>query len=291
MSGNERFLPERAYALPDEAFVRTVHLIRAFGQRIEPTKGPALELPGVHHFAVESMDLPMTVAGRDLRHAIGVLEGLSLVGQVSLPEAFIDRVAAFRPFVRHSTFWGAYGPRAAGDLGGVVDVLRARPDSRQAVVSLYDSDRDLNRSEVVDVPCTVALQFKVRDDRLELWTVMRSNDAWLGLPYDLMQFAMVQEAVAAAVGVPAGRYHHSAGSMHLYDRHVPRSVDLALGRAEGAPIPRPWFGGDGSIGETASRARRILTRDHGALGDLTEFERWAVELLAVERAAPAPSTA
>jgi thymidylate synthase len=49
---------------------------------------------------------------------------------------------------------------------------------------------------------------------------MRSNDAFWGLPYDVFLFTMLQELFAAELNVELGRYHHSVGSLHLYQKHV-----------------------------------------------------------------------
>src|SRR5260370_41880706 len=56
---------------------------------------------------------------------------------------------------------------------------------------------------------------------------MRSNDAWLGLPYDVFTFTRIQAYVAAAVGVEPGRYTHTVGSLHLYERDWERAEDAA----------------------------------------------------------------
>ncbi len=47
--------------------------------------------------------------------------------------------------------------------------------------------------------------------------MMRSNDAYLGLPHDVFCFTMMQELVAAELGLEVGEYTHMVGSMHLYD--------------------------------------------------------------------------
>lgn len=204
--------------------------------------------------------------GRELNHAVTAVEGLSLVGQVSMPELITDRVGAFAPYANDGIFWGAYGARAAGDVGEVVKLLKRDPDSRQAVITLFDSDRDLGRPDVKDVPCTLSIQFLLRDQRygpedgdvrkaLHVWVAMRSNDAWLGLPYDLGQFSLLQMAVAQALGAGLGTYTHTVGSMHLYEQnwdaaaliHGPRSTPRGV-----------QFGRGSDIAEIASRCRRIL---------------------------------
>lgn len=212
--------------------------------------------------------------GRTFNHAITAVEGLSLVGQTSVPELMTDRVKALAPYQDNAIFWGAYGPRAQGDVGQVVDLLRRDPDSRQAVISLYDSDRDLGRTDVKDVPCTISFQFRIRDGELLMWTAMRSNDAVLGCPYDLGQFSLLHRAVAQALDVFVGTYSHTVGSLHLYEKHwnVPEQIS--------DPVVTPTgvlFGGSGEIGDTASRCRRMLLGH--PIDNPTVMEEWLQSLL------------
>jgi thymidylate synthase len=96
-----------------------------------------------------------------------------------------------------------------------VQQLRRRPDSRQAVVQILRSD-DLVSGQK-DVPCTVAIQFVVRDGAVSAVTFMRSNDALWGLSHDIFAFTMLQELVACDLGLDVGPYVHHVGSLHLYD--------------------------------------------------------------------------
>lgn len=274
-----------SFATPSDAWFAVIDALvapdpqgRGLVGQVAPRDQVTWELKGPQTFVVEHPTaLPVQADGRDFKHVIGVVEGLSLVGQVSIPEVIVDRVAAFRPFMRRSVFWGAYGPRVAGNVGQVVDLLKRDPDSRQAVLTLFDSDRDLGRVEQVDLPCTVMLQYLIRDGALHSWTVMRSNDAWLGLPYDLMQFGMLQAAIAQALGLPVGRMTHSAGSMHLYARNLAAAFGV---RGPIAPEPDLLMWGADDIGEIATRARRILLGQASQLTGLTFFEQFCAEVLA-----------
>lgn len=265
------------FTTPSAAWAETIACLLWHPQeekvRVSPRGQPTTELVGQATLRIINPDrMPLAASGRVFRHAITAAEGLSLVGQTSVPEIVVDRVGAFRKFLKRSVFWGAYGPRVAGDVGNLVELLKGDPDSRQAVLTLFDSDRDLGRTDQLDLPCTVAIQFLVRRG-LEMRVYMRSNDAWLGLPYDLGQFTMLQAAVAQALGLPMGEYVHNAGSMHIYDRDVERAQMIAHDEPA-EPFPWPWWGGSGEIGETASRARRILLGDTARVEGLTEFEHW-----------------
>lgn len=49
-----------------------------------------------------------------------------------------------------------------------------------------------------------------------MFTNMRSNDAFIGLPHDVFAFTMLQEMIARALGLEPGPYSHAVGSLHLY---------------------------------------------------------------------------
>lgn len=121
---------------------------------------------------------------------------------------------------------GGYGPRLFGGTGPnqvqyVIDLLRGSPDSRKAVVQIFD------QSDVAqphrDVPCTSTLQFLVRNDELRMIVNMRSNDAYLGLPHDIFAFTMLQEMVARDLDLGLGAYVHHAASLHVYTADTDRA--------------------------------------------------------------------
>lgn len=113
------------------------------------------------------------------------------------------------------TFRGAYGPKLVEQLPYVLDTLRKDPYSRQAVLTIWRE----RPGPSVDIPCTVSMQFFIRDSKLEMVVYMRSNDVWLGLPYDVFNFTGIQQYLAAALEVAPGPYHHHVGSLHLYKKH------------------------------------------------------------------------
>lgn len=129
----------------------------------------------------------------------------------------------------------AYGARMLNpSLGGIhsqwdlcVRELVRDPDSRRAVMHInqpWDLWQAVSKGSK-DVPCTMSLQLLVRNRRLHMHVLMRSNDVVWGLPYDAFSFTCLQEAFLYQLqeaGVPVddlGSYHHTAGSLHVYDTH------------------------------------------------------------------------
>lgn len=123
------------------------------------------------------------------------------------------------------TYSGAYGYRLRRQFGidqirRACDALAANPTSRQVVLQLWDARSDLPHADGTprcpDVPCNIVSLLKVRDGRLEWTQIMRSNDVHRGLPYNLVQFTVLQEVMAGWLGLEVGGYHHWSDSLHVY---------------------------------------------------------------------------
>jgi Thymidylate synthase len=97
----------------------------------------------------------------------------------------------------------------------VVDKLKTDKDSRQGTIVLFDPSLDFN--ETKDVPCTNLMRFSIRNNKLNMMVVMRSNDLIKGYVYDIFNFTMIQEMMASILDVEVGKYTHVADSLHLYE--------------------------------------------------------------------------
>jgi thymidylate synthase len=129
------------------------------------------------------------------------------------------------------TYHGAYGYRLRSNLGldqleRAYEVLKVNPSSRQVVLQIWDARIDLPSSsgkEVSpDVPCNVVSILKVRAEKLEWMQIMRSNDVYRGLPYNIVQFTTVQEVLAGWLGVEVGEYNQISNSLHVYSQDLER---------------------------------------------------------------------
>lgn len=131
---------------------------------------------------------------------------------------------------------GAYGSRLWRNLAGLrsidllIHLLKSDPNTRQAVLTFYDTGQDQVKATLgnkKDIPCTLSLNFIIRDGKLNCLGTMRSQDVWLGLPHDIFVFTCLQQLIAEAVGVDVGWYQHSLMSLHLYDRNKAKAIEAA----------------------------------------------------------------
>lgn len=112
--------------------------------------------------------------------------------------------------------FGCYGKRVADFIPDIINKLVSDKDSRQAILTIYNND---NHYKTKDTPCTLNLNFLIRENKLNLIVYMRSNDIIWGTPYDIFMFTMLQEVIANSLGLDLGWYKHIPTSLHVYEEH------------------------------------------------------------------------
>ena len=101
------------------------------------------------------------------------------------------------------------------------ELLRDR-DTRRATISINQPYH--KNKNPLDYPCTNNIHFFIRDNQLHLGVNMRSNCAIFGFCNDVWTFCMFQQLMLnelndCGANLTLGRYYHSAGSFHVYERH------------------------------------------------------------------------
>jgi thymidylate synthase len=152
--------------------------------------------------------------GRKLSMKLANAETAQLIAGASDVKQLTSIAPVFKRFDVDDRQPGAYGPRLMNQLPQVIRELSTDGETRRAAASIWRPD-ELER-ESPDYPCTVMFGWAIRRGRLEMYTTMRSNDLWLGVPYDVIMMTRLQLTIAWALGVRPGPYHHTAWSLHLY---------------------------------------------------------------------------
>ena len=100
-------------------------------------------------------------------------------------------------------------------LAEVINLLKRDPNTRQAVCQIWD-ESDLVRT-TKDKACNMSLVFRIRSGKLCMTVYNRSNDMiWGAYGANVVQFSMIQEYVAAHLGIPLGEYTQVSNSFHVY---------------------------------------------------------------------------
>lgn len=123
----------------------------------------------------------------------------------------------------NQTLNGAYGYRLRTYFGrdqvhDAIQELKNNPDSRRVVLSMWSVD-DLGSSSK-DVPCNISILLKMRNKKLDFTVINRSNDLYLGVPYNVFTFYLFHEFLALQIGCTTGIQRHFTDSLHLYQRDV-----------------------------------------------------------------------
>ena len=108
-----------------------------------------------------------------------------------------------------------YHHRYADQYQFVIDELRRNPNSRRAVMVIWDKNKD-DYSE--EPPCWNHCQFFIRDNKLNIKVLFRSNDACKATFMNAFALIMLQKRVADELGVDVGKYTHRANSFHAYEK-------------------------------------------------------------------------
>ncbi len=104
----------------------------------------------------------------------------------------------------------------------VIESLTNDKDSRQALININQPKHKY--PGVKDFPCTLSIQYLIRDDSLVSITNMRSNDLVYGFGYDFPFFSFLQQKLHKELKktypfLQLGVNVHTAGSLHTYEKH------------------------------------------------------------------------
>ena len=131
--------------------------------------------------------------------------------------------------------WPAPDGRRIDQLAGVVEQIRANPDSRRLLVTAWNP-ADIPKMALA--PCHALFQFYVADGKLSCQLYQRSADIFLGVPFNIASYALLTLMVAQVTGLKPGEFVHTLGDAHLYINHL-EQARLQLTRAPRAlPVMR-----------------------------------------------------
>ena len=145
--------------------------------------------------------------------------------------------------------WHTPSGETIDQISAVIEQIKTNPDSRRIIVSAWNPADlpDETRSPQENVlsgqmalaPCHAFFQFYVAKGKLSCQLYQRSNDLFLGAPFNICQYAMLTMMIAHQCGLGVGDYVHTIGDAHLYTNHI-EQAQLQLSR-EPLPLPKLKF--------------------------------------------------
>jgi thymidylate synthase len=121
------------------------------------------------------------------------------------------------PFLREGLFSYTYAERWQAQLLYVIQELQLRPNSRQAIMTMYSAEKDMMNWGGRDrVPCSLSYQFAIRNNALTLIYSQRSCDFIKFFAADVYFTVTLLQFVADSLEIKPGNFIHFIGSLHAF---------------------------------------------------------------------------
>ena len=102
-------------------------------------------------------------------------------------------------------------------ISNLIETLKSNPGNRRMVLSLWQNEW----LETAALPsCVWNSQWNVTDGRLNLLVTSRSSDVPLGLPFNVVQYAVLCHLIAQSVGVEPGQMTFITNDAHIYENQI-----------------------------------------------------------------------
>ena len=131
--------------------------------------------------------------------------------------------------------WPGPDGKTIDQISRVVEDLKTNPDSRRHIVSAW------NVAEVDEMalpPCHSLFQFYVADGRLSCQLYQRSADIFLGVPFNIASYALLNMMIAQVVDLEVVDFVHTLGDAHLYSNHIEQADKQLLREPRSLPTIR-----------------------------------------------------
>lgn len=137
---------------------------------------------------------------------------------VSIWDEWADEEGELGPV--YGSQWRSWPKPDGGHIDQISEVIKqikSNPDSRRLIVSAW------NVAEIEHMalpPCHSFFQFYVADGKLSCQLYQRSADIFLGVPFNIASYALLNMMMAHVCGLEAGDFVHTLGDAHLYSNHL-----------------------------------------------------------------------
>lgn len=188
------------------------------------------------------------------------------LSQIKTDDAFAEEFGDLGPVYGYQwRHWPDGTFNGVDQLSNAQDTIRNNPDSRRNIVSAWNVADIDEMSKSGLPPCHYNFQFYVSNDgRLDMKMAQRSADMFLGVPFNIAQYAMLLTMMAQTTDTTPGKLIHTLGDTHIYLNHL-NQVDEQLSRE---PLPLPQI------------------ELNPAVKDVTEFTRADIKIIGYESHSP-----
>ena len=135
--------------------------------------------------------------------------------------------------------WRNWNNENIDQIKNVIDQIKNNPDSRRMIVAAWNpsvlpvSDKSFSENVAMGnaalPPCHAWFQFYVADGKLSFQMYQRSADIFLGVPFNIASYALLNMMIAQVTGLKPGEFVHTFGDAHIYLNHL-EQVNLQMTR-------------------------------------------------------------
>ncbi len=169
---------------------------------------------------------------------------------VTIWDEWADETGNLGPIYGHQwCFWPAPDGGAINQIADLVQQIRERPHSRRLLLTALniadfpDESQtpadNVRAGRMALAPCHCLAQFYVHGAKLSCLLYCRSQDVFLGTPFNIASYALLTHLLAHQCHLSVGELIWSGGDCHIYLNHL-EQVQQLLTRTP-YPLPRLRF--------------------------------------------------
>jgi thymidylate synthase len=135
--------------------------------------------------------------------------------------------------------WRNWNGESIDQISNVIEQIKNNPESRRMIVAAWNPSvlpvsgksfaENIAMGNAALPPCHAWFQFYVANGRLSLQMYQRSADIFLGVPFNIASYALLNMMVAQVTNLEPGEFVHTFGDAHIYLNHIDQ-VKLQLSR-------------------------------------------------------------
>jgi thymidylate synthase len=107
--------------------------------------------------------------------------------------------------------------RGTDQISWVINELKTNPESRRMIVSAWNPNQ---LDEMALPPCHWAFELYVEGNELNMKLHQRSCDVFLGVPYNIAEYALLLHMIASVCDYTPGLLVHDMTNVHIYNNHI-----------------------------------------------------------------------
>lgn len=166
---------------------------------------------------------------------------------VTIWDEWADESGNLGPVYGHQwRFWPARDGGTIDQMTQLVKQIKERPNSRRLMFTAMNvadfPDESVSPVENVHAgrmalaPCHAFAQVYVNEGKLSCLVYCRSQDVFLGTPFNIASYALLTHMLAQQCDLDVGELVWTGGDCHIYSNHL-QQVDVLLNR-EPFPLPQ-----------------------------------------------------